>query len=269
MNAPVSVKPFRREYLQYWYGDIARTRAVAEILSDPRPNLTLFVYGIGEGGDWPRLMRDQESRITFIAYEADQRAFATLKKRFNGIKADLYTGTMTRGVTIEADYVISFNVLGHAANPAGYLARAARTLKPDGTLYLVIDDADCRPTLDLDEFRNLRASLAGFMARHLGMIHRSTGLGPPPVARIDPHDLDGWIEAAGLVVLESRYARMRGMETLARTLPRDAQEAFILFWLAVEDQLNQRFRFETGEMRQDTINLSREMTARVVKLKRV
>lgn len=269
MNKPVISKPFRREHLQYWYGDIARTRATAEILSDPRPALKLFVYGAGTGGDWPRIMRDQESRITFLAYEAEPKAFAILKKRFNGIKAELLTGNMTKGMSIDADYVVSFNVIGHSANPEGYLKRAARMLAKTGVLYVQIDDSECRPTLDLDTFRDWRSTLSSFAARHLGALHRMTGLGPTPVERVHSVDLDEFFESAGLTVAEARHEKLQSFEAIAKTLPKDAQEGFVLFWLAVEDQLNQRFKAEAGEIHGETVNLARAMVVRTFKLQQV
>lgn len=267
MNKPAPARSFRRDHLQYWYGDIARVRIIAEILSDSREKIALFAYGIGNSGDWARMMRDNEERIAFSAYEPDPEAYKALVKKFNGIKADIYTGSMTKGLQVEADYIVSFNVLGQAQNPEGYLRSAAKALAPDGVFYLLIDDRDCRPVLDLDEFRGIKHSLAGFMARHAGGFHRATGLGPAPVNRIFTDELQEMITAAGLQIVESRYEKLQAFESIAKTLPRDSQEGFTLFWLAVEDQLNARFRVEAGEQHGDTVNLGRAMTCRTFKLK--
>ena len=252
--------------MHYWTGNAAKARVMGLMLADPRERLTVLDYGAGRGGDWPDVLVARPG-LELVCYEPSTADCAVLAERLRHLPARvLSTGEFEREV-IGADYIVSFSVLEHVHDKAGYMRHAKRQLAADGTFFLNYDDGHFRTALDLDDLRDWRANIAVTLQNRLAWLWPRIGKWQRYQARVPRSEMQRLVADAGFDAADDRYENLENMKALAKTIPADRAQAFMAFWLEVEGELNQRFRAVAEQRRGDTANLWRVMASRTLALR--
>jgi len=253
----------------YWLGNVAKTRIVLEILeqSSGAAPVTIFDYGCGDGGDWPRILRDHP-HLHLIAFEPGAAAFDKAVRRLAGYDAEILTGDAMPMLNISVDYIVSFSVFEHVVAPDLFLRHAKRILAPGGSFYLNYDDGHFRNVLNLAEpttwLPALRARLRTLISPWLAGMGSETGYQQRVVAAV----ADQLVLERGFVIERVDYHNLLSLKELAKTIPDVQQEAFSRWWLDVELALNEQFCHQLdGECFGDHMNLSRQMVSRTLYLR--
>ncbi|MDX2157468.1 MAG: class I SAM-dependent methyltransferase [Hyphomicrobiaceae bacterium] len=249
----------------YWVGNAAKARVIEQILNDRRPNLTVFDYGAGSGGDWPDVLATRPG-LELVCYEPSEAASRILRERVAGARARVLDSDEFEKVAIQADYIVSFSVLEHVHDKPAYLSHAKRHLAPDGTFYLNYDDGHFRTSLDLDELRGWRTNLAVTAQNRLAWLWPRVNKIERYQSRVTADAIQELIARAGFSVKADRYENLASFKSLAKTMPADRGQEFMRFWLEVEDQLNSRFQARVEPRMGDAMNLWREMGSRTLTL---
>lgn len=239
---------------------------MARVLEDSRPSFTVFDYGAGRGGDWPEVLAGRPG-LDLVCYEPDPEASRALRSALSGQSARVLTDEEFETSSLQADYIVSFSVFEHVFDRAAYVAHAKRLLAPDGVFYLNYDDGHFRTSLDLDELRGWRPGLAVTLQNRLAWLWPLISKLDRYQARVARRDVDALVVAAGFAVADDRYENLGALKSLAQTIPPEHKQEFCRFWMATEDELNRRFRFEAVERMGDNVNLWREMGSRTLVLK--
>jgi SAM-dependent methyltransferase len=223
----------------YWYGNCAKYRTVRKLILEPRSSVPtrVFDYGCGDGGDWPRILRDY-SNIALIGYEPDPTRAAAARERLRGTRAEIVTGTDPPCEPLGADVIVSFSVLEHVVDRPAYLATAMKHLARAGRFVLNYDDGHFRNDLRLETPSQWAEPLRA-AARHLAApIRARAGRHGSYVRSIPYRDVDELVRTAGFVVLEDRLENLSDFKALAKRVPPAGQKAFMQLWLSTEDALN-------------------------------
>lgn len=250
----------------YWTGNVAKARIVSLVMDDPRPTITVFDYGAGRGGDWARVLQ-QKPGIKLVCYEPDPDATVALKAALAAHDVRVLTDGELEAGAVQADYIVSFSVLEHVFDRSTYLAHAKRHLARDGIFYLNYDDGHFRTSLDLDELRGWRPGIAVTLQNRLAWLWPRLNKLERYQARVARGDIDALIASKGFAITDDRYENLDALKQIAKTIPPDRQEEFCRFWMATEDELNRRFRFDVEPRMGDGVNLWREMGSRTLVLK--
>jgi SAM-dependent methyltransferase len=257
---------------RYFLGNAAKSRIVASILARARTapsgeGILVFDHGCGGGGDWPGILADNPG-LSYVGYDPDPVSLRRAQERLQGRRARLLTAEELAGESLRADVVVSFSVFEHVYDRLAYLRLSARHLAPGGTFFLNYDDGHFRTPLDLDRpalwGRQLRPWIHNLLARPLaalGAISRFQ-------ARVARSDADRLVADAGFEAVDEFYSNIESFKTLSKTLPAQAREDFMQFWLGVEEALNARFRMSTGiQAMGDETNLWRTLPSRTLVLR--
>lgn len=249
----------------YWTGNAAKCRIMAQILADPRPQLTVFDYGAGRGGDWPGILRWRKGLdvVCFEPYEPDADA---LRRALAGCPGRVLTRAEFEAADFKADYIVSFSVLEHVFDRGAYLRHAKQLLAPDGVFHLNYDDGHFRTSLDLDEARGWKLNIAETLQNRLAWLWPRTRRIGLYQSRVYKAAIDAMIADCGFRIAAERYENLASLKSIAKTVPPARTQEFTRFWLEVEETLNTRFRFEAEERRGDRANLWREMGSRTLTL---
>lgn len=253
----------------YWLGNAAKTRIISETLTrSPGPVIvTVFDYGCGDGGDWPRILGDHP-HLRLFAFEPDAKAYGRACSRLDGCNATVFTGEAMAQLDFKADYIVSFSVLEHVVDQRKFLDHAKRLLAADGVFYLNYDDGHFRNLLDLSETSTwmpalrarLRTAISPFMAsigQQAGFQRRSTA---PVVDRL--------VVDRGFAVERIDYHNLWSFKELAKVMPESRREDFSRWWLQAEQELNDKFIFNCATARYgDTVSLARQMVSRTLCLR--
>ncbi len=250
----------------YWIGNAAKARVIELIVADRRPAVTVLDYGAGRGGDWPDVLASRPG-LELVCYEPDEAASAVMRERLADRTARVLTSDEFDRNAVGADYIVSFSVLEHVYDKPTYMRHAKRHLATDGVFYLNYDDGHFRTSLDLDELRGWRASLAVTLQNRLAWLWPRLNRIERYQARVTADAIQQLVTDAGLGIVDDRYENLGSFKSLAKTMPAEQGQEFKRFWLEVEDQLNRRFRVESEPRMGDTMNLWREMASRTLALR--
>jgi SAM-dependent methyltransferase len=244
----------------YWSGNSAKTKILREILgklSDDRPTI-IFDYGCGDGGDWPLVLRDYP-QIRLIGYEPHDKSFAMAKKSLQGLNVELYTGKDIDKLDFKADFIVSFSVLEHVYDRYFYLQTARKLLAYNGLFYLNYDDGHFRNFLDLNRpghwFGQLKEWLHNLLAGPSSWIGITSGY----QQRIHSQELENLVRETGFEIGRSEYSNLVSFKQLQKTLPEELLQEFSVFWLEVEEKLNNRFHLKQQIFMGDSANLWQQM----------
>ena len=248
----------------YWYGNVAKSRAILEIVSQSDRKLLVFDYGCGGGGDWPAILRDFPN-ISLVGYEPDAALFRRAKDALAGTGATLYTGAAIETLAIQANYVVSFSVFEHVFDRRAYLQHARRCLAPKGTFYLNYDDGHFRNLLDLNDPSQWKRVLRVWIHNRLAKVlpHR---LLDKYQSRVRRQDADRMVAEAGFMIMDERYENLESMKALIKTVRPEKYDSFTSLWLDLERQLNEHFLCNGPEKHGDTANLWHYMGTRTLVL---
>jgi SAM-dependent methyltransferase len=223
-------------------------------------------YGCGDGGYWRDVLQNY-SALKLVGYDPSPARIEAARQNLEGLNAVVYTGKNPDAITTQADYIVSFSVLEHVYDRNAYLAKVKELLKDDGVFYLSYDDGHFRQKVNISQ-KNIRKSLlvigqeiqnmmAPFLP-YIGMV----GKYQQRVVRKDIDELVG----RHFRIVDERYENLESMRGIYRWLPVDKQKEFALFWLEVEEQLNERFAVEVDPFLGDHINLWKDLLSRTLKL---
>lgn len=253
----------------YWVGNIAKTRIIDDILAAHPASapLTIFDYGCGDGGDWNHILSDY-AHICLVGYEPDAASAARARKSLRGLSAEIFTADAIQTLDLAADYIVSFSVFEHVVDRRQFLAHAKRLLAPAGVFYLNYDDGHFRNRLDLAQIDTWLPALRSF-ARTLAS-GPAAAMGQPSKyqRRVAASKADSLAVEVGFCIVRSDYHNLIDLKELAKTMPEDQREAYARWWLAAEQELNARFRFDLARPRYgDTANLWQQMVTRTLTLR--
>ena len=241
-----------------WPGNSAKARIIGLLAKNTRP-ITVFDYGAGSGGHWPEIL-PLLPNVSLICFEPHGPSRARLESRLSGLNAS----TVGSPEGVEADFIVSFSVFEHVYDRRAYLATARKVLKPGGTFYLSYDDGHFRNTIELAKprFGPLREHLGNLAAPilpYVGLVRRYQ-------RRVGRDEADALISETGFTVVSQRYDNVPSMKRLSKAMPADRMGEFMDVWIALEDQLNQRFSFEGPEVLGDRNVLWQVMGTRTLEL---
>ena len=246
----------------YWPKNIAKYRAINAILAESQDDIAILDYGAGAGSDWPLVLRDHP-HITLYCFEPSRDAAHILSQRVPVVIDESELADPPGQV----DYVISFSVFEHVRDRKRYLETAKRWLRPGGKFILNYDDGHFRTKIDLAQptswwpaFKVEAVNRCASMLPYLGLIGKYQ-------KRVVRRQIDALVAETGFVVAGERYENLESMKRLASTLSDEELPDFCEMWLALENQLNDRFLKNCKESMGDTANLWREMLSRTLILK--
>lgn len=253
----------------YWLGNVAKTRIVAELLGH-HPGLvtvTVFDYGCGDGGDWPRILADHP-HLRLVGFEPGADTYRTACQRLAGCNAEILTGDAMATLQLQADVIVSFSVFEHVVEPVAFLRHAKRVLAPDGIFYLNYDDGHFRNVLDLADAATwlpaIRARLRTLASPFLAMLGHQAGY----QRRVEAAVADRLVAECGFAVQRIDYHNLSSLKELAKAMPRPLREDYSRWWLETEMELNRRFAAAQDELRYgDSSNLWRQMVSRTLCLR--
>lgn len=251
----------------YWLGNIAKTRIISEILSNPPPSdrkVIVFDYGCGDGGDWPGILRDH-AHLQFVGYEPEKRSFALACNRLAGLDAELLTGNAMNALSIKADYIVSFSVFEHVVNKHEYLYHAKRVLAEDGLFFLNYDDGHFRNLCDLSEPSTWLPALRSRLRTMISPFMAALGQQANYQQRVIAEEADQMVKDAGFRIKRVDYHNLASLKDLAKSIPDDLKEIYAKYWLDAEITLNSYFqRAMLAPQKGDSINLWRQMPSRTL-----
>lgn len=253
----------------YWLGNVAKTRIISELVArhpGPAP-VTVFDYGCGDGGDWPRILADF-SHLRLVAYEPGAHAYRKARQRLAGCNAEILTGDAMATLQLQADVIVSFSVFEHVVAPVTFLRHAKRVLAPGGIFYLNYDDGHFRNVLDLADkatwLSAIRARLRTLVSPFLARFGHQTGY----QRRVEAAAADQLVAECGFAVERVDYHNLLSLKDLAKAMPSQLREDYSRWWLETEMELNRRFAVAWNEPRYgDSSNLWRQMVSRTLCLR--
>lgn len=253
----------------YWLGNAAKTEVVARIIERAtgrdRP-MTVFDFGCGTGGDWPRILAEVP-QIRLVAYDPDSRSAAEAQDRLRSTGATVLSGGSIATVDLQADVIVSFSVFEHVYDRTGYLATAKRLLAPDGTFFLNYDDGHFRVAIDVDrpsiwpaDGRRLAHNLLAPVLARIGRVSDYQ-------RRVRRDAADKMLGRAGFRCRESFYSNCDALKELYKTIPNDRREEYCRLWVEFEGRLNESFVVDLPKWeRGDNVNLWQRMPTRTLVL---
>jgi SAM-dependent methyltransferase len=238
---------------------------LVELVKGRDAPLTVFDYGCGSGGDWPRILAEVDG-FEVVGYEPNERYAAEARRRLDGT-ATILSGDSLDGLDLAADVIVSFSVFEHVYDRRAYLATAKRLLAPDGTFYLNYDDGHFRIRLELDRpgkwLEHGRVAAHNAIAPTLARIGRIATY----QRRVARADADAMVAEAGFTCGEVFYSNLGDAKGLYRTIPEDRRDEFCQAWVDFERRLNERSLVEMAAAdRGDTANLWSVMPSRTLVL---
>lgn len=253
----------------YWLGNVAKTRIISELLAHCQgPELvTVFDYGCGDGGDWPRILGDNP-HLRLVAFEPGAAAYRKACERLRGFNAKILTRDAMDSLDLQAEYIVSFSVFEHVVDQVHFLQNAKRVLAPGGLFYLNYDDGHFRNLLDLADSATwlpaLRARLRTLVSPLLAAFHRETGFQRRVVAAA----VDHLVAESGFRIERVDYHNLLSLKDLAKSVPESLREDYARWWLATELSLNDQFAIALEESHfGDSINLWGQMVSRTLSLR--
>jgi SAM-dependent methyltransferase len=253
----------------YWVGNVAKSGIIGEIFdAHPGPaSITIFDYGCGEGGDWPRVLADYP-HVRLVGYEPHEPSARRARARLQGLQAEIHTGDAIETLNLSADCIVTFSVFEHVVDRKQFLAHAKRLLAPSGVFYLNYDDGHFRDRLDLADIGTWSPALRAFARTVISGPAAAVGQRSKYQRRVEARDADRLAAAAGFRIERVDYHNLLDLKGLAKTLPLELQEDYVRWWLAAERTLNDRFLVHLATPRYgDTANLWNQMVTRTLLLR--
>jgi SAM-dependent methyltransferase len=251
----------------YWSLNAAKHRIVGEVLAASNGRaFTVFDHGCGNGGDWPKVLRDH-AHVRLVAWDPDDDRANEARERLAGLRADVVTRADVEAprASFDANVVVSFSVFEHVVDRRGYLDRARQHLAADGRCYLNYDDGHFRARIDVLDARSWRHAIAVGARSVIAPVAARAGRDGAYQAPVRRADVDALVVAAGFVVERDFYSNLDAFKTLAKTIPPDQADEFTAFWADVERRLDGEFRVEEPE--RGAVNLWRAMSSRTLVLR--
>lgn len=253
----------------YWLGNIAKSRIIDEILSlSPGPEpVTVFDYGCGDAGDWPKILADHP-HIKMIGYEPYAPSCLRARERLMGHSAEIFSGKDISTLAIKADYIVSFSVFEHVVQRAEFLSHAKRTLAPDGLFYLNYDDGHFRNVLEVSRpgtwLPALRAWIRTLISQPLAMLGQQSHY----QKQVAAEDADRLAAEAGFLIEREEYHNLTCLKELSKSMPEGMRQAYAQWWLGAEKTLNEQFCAKlAAPVYGDHTNLWRQMGSRTLCLR--
>lgn len=253
----------------YWLGNAAKTRIISELLArNPGPEpVTVFDYGCGDGGDWPRILGDHP-HVRLLAFEPGTVSYQKASQRLQGCNARVLSGDAMSSLDVQADYIVSFSVFEHVVNQRAFLLHARRVLAPGGLFYLNYDDGHFRNFLDLAEPETwlpaLRSRLRTLVSPLMAALGRQIGY----QRRVKAAAVDRLVADSGFRIERIDYHNLLSLKDLAKSIPEPLREDYARWWMAAELGLNAQFATKLdGAIYGDSINLWRQMVSRTLCLR--
>lgn len=256
----------KTEEVHYWVGNVAKARIVGEILKilKGRDTLTVFDFGAGRGGDWPKILK-LYPRLNLIFYEPDDVARRELKKAVKGTNAQVL-GSDVDEIDVRADVIVSFSVFEHVFDRKAYLRKAKESLANDGIFFLNYDDGHFRNIFDLRAPETWWAAAKGWLKNAGAFLWPHIDRMGWYQTRVTRSEADFLVREAGFEVRLDRYENLGNFKRLSKLIAAEQRDEFVKFWMAVESQLNKQFIKEVGNEMGDTNNLWRVMASRTLEL---
>jgi SAM-dependent methyltransferase len=253
----------------YWLGNAAKTAVIDDILARTAsaPAVTVFDYGCGDGGDWPRILADH-ARLRLIGYEPYAPSAQRARERLSDRSAQILSGDDIVRLDVSADYIVSFSVFEHVVHRADFLRHAKRILAQEGWFYLNYDDGHFRNLLDVSRpatwLPALRAWGRTALSAPLAMLGKTSHY----QRRVDAADAHRLVSEAGFAIERIQYQNLACLKDLAKSIPEPVQQNYAAWWLEIEASLNERFNCETPQASLgDRINLWQQMPSRTLLLR--
>jgi len=242
--------------IDYWFGNIAKYRIVRNILNsiDSKNPTTIFDYGAGKGGDWPRVLKDNPN-IHLICYEPHQPFFDELSKSLKNYNCQCYSDDSINSLQFCADFIVSFSVLEHCRDRKEYLMNASRLLSKNGVFYLNYDDGHFRKKIDLCSPSERKEAVDLINCWNTNSRKQEVSQDKLYERRVIKKHLDTLLLDIGFKTIDTRYENLEAFKNLVKTVPPNLVEQFHDFWIDVENKLNERYSFNISRKFGDTINL--------------
>ncbi len=253
----------------YWVGNVAKSRVIDEILASRAAStpITIFDYGCGGGGDWKRILPDH-THLRLVGYEPNEESAARARRSLRGLRAEIFSADAIRTLNLTADYIVSFSVFEHVVDRRQFLEHAKRLLAPAGVFYLNYDDGHFRNWLDLAQVNTWLPALRALARTLISGPAASVGWRSKYQARVSASDANCLVVKAGFQIVRIDYHNLSDLKELAKTMPEDLQEEYARWWLAAEQELNARFRFDLAQpCCGDVTNLWQHMGTRTLMLR--
>ncbi len=136
--------------------------------------------------------------------------------------------------------------------------------------YLNYDDGHFRNWLDLAQINTWLPALRAFARTLISGPAASIGWRSKYQARVSASDANCLVVKAGFQIVRIDYHNLSDLKELAKTIPEDLQEEYARWWLAAEQELNARFRFDLAQpCCGDVTNLWQNMGTRTLVLRHV
>jgi SAM-dependent methyltransferase len=253
----------------YWLGNAAKTKVIVRVLEECRSGreITIFDYGCGGGGDWPRILSDFP-HLRLYGYDINERAAEAARRRLATKNALVFSGGDIHNLNFKADCIVSFSVFEHVYDRGFYLRTAKRLLARHGLFFLNYDDGHFRNVLSLDQ-------PGCWLSQLREWVHK---MASPPLARLSVsarykgrvvrEQVDRLVRESGFEVIRAEYSNLPSFKSLYKAIPEDRREEFSRLWLETEEALNSRFLTEEGgELYGDRANLWQQMPSRTLYLR--
>lgn len=253
----------------YWLGNVAKSRVIADILanSQDRRSITVFDYGCGDGGDWPAILSDHP-HLRLVGYEPSYLTCRMARARLQGLAADIFCGNEIVGLSLQADYIVSFSVLEHVVNRLEFLGYAKRILAPEGIFYLNYDDGHFRCLLDLSRPATWMPACRSWARTVLSRPLASVGRVARYQRRVVADEVESLAIQTGFRIDRIDYHNLACLKELAKTIPVEKRQKYTRWWLEIEADMNDQFMIHLSEMRYgDDVNLWHHMLSRTMCLR--
>lgn len=233
---------------KYWLGNIEKTRILDEVIyfsDEPRKVLD---YGAGKGGDWVSVLQDHPNLFLY-AYEPALNSRDELIDKFQGVENVKCISETELKTLTNIDFIVSFSVFEHVIDKENYLRNAYDALKRNGIFYLNYDDGHFRGVLDFYRFDQLKKVIREFI--YHWKFRKGIGSKSPDQyrLRIPIEEAEKLVKDAGFKISSVRYGNLTNFKDLTKTVQVEQKEAFVDFWISVEDELNAKFMTTMQETR--------------------
>lgn len=253
----------------YWLGNIAKTVAIDEILKarDSSRQTVVFDYGCGDGGDWPRILKDYQD-LVLVAYEPGERSFRAAQRRLQGVNARLLSGPDIHSLNIRADFIVSFSVFEHVYDRLQFLRLAKHILAPQGLFYLNYDDGHFRNCLDLTRPSTWLGAVREWVHSAMSPALAAIGRAGRYQRRVEVDEAERLLAQAGFRTERVAYHNLTCLKLLYKTLSEEQQERFSSQWMEFELMLNRDYRKTLDvQLYGDRTNLWHSMGSRTMYLR--
>jgi len=254
----------------YWFGNIAKTRIVDDILANISKDrvTTVFDYGCGDGGDWPTILQENP-HIRLLAFEPSAKSRKIAVRRLLGHNAEVLTNDSMIELHNVADDIVSFSVFEHVVDLYSFLVQAKQNLTASGLVYLNYEDGHFRYIIDITKFNSWLPAIWGRVRTLVSPLLATIGKKSNYQRKVERLDCEVLVNKAGLSIKKIDYHNLVPLKDIGKSITDELKGEFSCWWLEMEESLNKMLLSDAYidyKMRLD-VKLSEYMLSRTLHIR--